>query len=131
MADMSTLEVEADVSDGNLSKAQVGQPVEIVLDALPGVRFKGSFLSQDISAADQQTVLAVPAHAIVTDQGKSHVYRLATVNGKEVAQSVPVTLGRQLGDLREISGELKSGDKLEGTPPAGLSDGARVRLATS
>ena len=41
MADMSTLEVEADVSEGNLSKAQVGQPVEIVLDALPGMRFKG------------------------------------------------------------------------------------------
>jgi len=28
-----------------------------------------------------------------------------------------VTLGRQLGDLREISGELKQGDKLVGTPP--------------
>ena len=48
-----------------------------------------------------------------------------------VAQAVPVTLGRQLGDLREISGELKQGDKLVGTPPARLSDGARVRLATS
>ena len=168
MADMSTLEVEADVSEGNLSKAQVGQPVEIVLDALPGVRFKGrvsgivptvdrakatvmtkirfeqldarilpemsakvSFLSRNISAADQQTVLAVPDHAIVTDQGKSHVYRIASVGGKDVAQAVPVTLGRQLGDLREISGELQQGDKLVGTPPARLSDGARVRLATS
>ena len=103
------------------------------LDAriLPEMSAKVSFLSQDISAADQKTVLAVPDHAIVTDQGKSHVYRLATVKGKEVAQSVPVTLGRQLGELREISGELKQGDKLVGTPPAGMSDGARVRLATS
>lgn len=41
MADMSTLEVEADVSEGSLEKARVGQPVEILLDALPGVRFMG------------------------------------------------------------------------------------------
>ena len=41
MADMSTLEVEADVSEGSLSQVRVGQPVEIMLDALPGVRFMG------------------------------------------------------------------------------------------
>jgi multidrug efflux pump subunit AcrA (membrane-fusion protein) len=42
MADMSTLEVEADVSESNLAKARIGQPVEIVLDALPDTRFRGS-----------------------------------------------------------------------------------------
>ena len=42
MADMSTLEVEADVSEGNLAKARTGAPVEITLDALPDMRFRGS-----------------------------------------------------------------------------------------
>jgi len=42
MADMGTLEVEADVSESNVGKVKVGQPVEIVLDALPEVRFAGS-----------------------------------------------------------------------------------------
>ncbi|MDP2322924.1 MAG: efflux RND transporter periplasmic adaptor subunit, partial [Gammaproteobacteria bacterium] len=41
MADMSTLEVEADVSEANLSQVKVGQPVEVQLDALPGMRFRG------------------------------------------------------------------------------------------
>lgn len=41
MADMSTLEVEADVSESNLQKVKVGQPVEIQLDALPDMRFRG------------------------------------------------------------------------------------------
>ena len=41
MADMSTLEVEADVSEASLAKVHVGQPAEIVLDALPDVRFRG------------------------------------------------------------------------------------------
>ncbi len=41
MADMSTLEVEADVAESSLSKIKVGQPTEIVLDALPDARFRG------------------------------------------------------------------------------------------
>jgi HlyD family secretion protein len=42
MADLSTLEVEADVSEASLSKITVGQPCEILLDALPDMRFPGS-----------------------------------------------------------------------------------------
>ena len=41
MADMSTLEVEADVAESSLAKIKVGQPAEIVLDALPDSRFRG------------------------------------------------------------------------------------------
>ncbi len=44
MADMSTLEVEADVSEANLGKVKVDQPCEIQLDALPEVRFRGRLL---------------------------------------------------------------------------------------
>jgi RND family efflux transporter MFP subunit len=41
MADMDTLEVEADVSESNLSKIAIGQPAEIQLDAYPGLRLDG------------------------------------------------------------------------------------------
>ena len=41
MADMGTLEVEADVSESNLQKVKVGQPCEIELDAIPDTRFQG------------------------------------------------------------------------------------------
>jgi RND family efflux transporter MFP subunit len=41
MADMSTLQVEADVSESNLMQVKVNQPCEIQLDALPGERFRG------------------------------------------------------------------------------------------
>ncbi len=41
MADMSTLEVDADVSESSLSLIRVGQPAEIVLDAYPTRRFSG------------------------------------------------------------------------------------------
>ena len=41
IADMSSLEVEADVSESNLGKIKPGQPCEIQLDALPEARFRG------------------------------------------------------------------------------------------
>lgn len=41
IADLASLKVEADVSESNLEKVKVGQPCEILLDALPGSRFAG------------------------------------------------------------------------------------------
>lgn len=42
IADMDTLEVEADVSESNLSKIRVDQPTEIQLDAFPELRLAGT-----------------------------------------------------------------------------------------
>jgi len=39
LADMGSLEVEADVSEANIGKVRAGQPCEVLLDALPDVRF--------------------------------------------------------------------------------------------
>jgi RND family efflux transporter MFP subunit len=41
MADMDTLEVEADVSEASIGKIKVGMPTEIQLDAFPEVRLLG------------------------------------------------------------------------------------------
>lgn len=41
IADMSTLEIEADVSESSLAKIKIGQPVEIQLDAIGDQRFQG------------------------------------------------------------------------------------------
>ena len=41
MADMETLEVEADVSESSIAKIVVGQPAEIQLDAFPDLRLLG------------------------------------------------------------------------------------------
>ncbi|PWT74236.1 MAG: efflux RND transporter periplasmic adaptor subunit, partial [Proteobacteria bacterium] len=42
IADMRTLEVEADVSESSLAKIKVGQPVEVQLDAVGEQRFQGT-----------------------------------------------------------------------------------------
>jgi len=52
MADLSTLEVEADVSESSLSKITIGQPCEILLDALPDARFSGT-VSRQVPTVDR------------------------------------------------------------------------------
>jgi len=41
LADMGSLQVEADVSESNIRQVRIGQPCEIQLDALPDLRFHG------------------------------------------------------------------------------------------
>jgi RND family efflux transporter MFP subunit len=41
MADMETLEVEADVSESSIARIKVGQPAELQLDAFPDLRLTG------------------------------------------------------------------------------------------
>ncbi len=42
IADLGSLQVEADVSESNLAKVRSGQPCEIQLDAFPDLRFPGA-----------------------------------------------------------------------------------------
>ncbi len=42
MADMSSLQVEADVSESNIERIKAGQPCEITLDAFPQKRYRGT-----------------------------------------------------------------------------------------
>jgi len=52
MADMNSLEVEADVSESNITRVKPGQPCEIVLDAYPEKRYQG-FVSKIVPTADR------------------------------------------------------------------------------
>jgi len=52
IADMSSLEVEADVSESNIDRIKPDQPCEIVLDAYPSDRYQG-FVSKIVPTADR------------------------------------------------------------------------------
>ena len=52
MADMETLEVEADVSEANLSRIRIGQPCEIQLDAFAERRMRG-VVSRTVPTVDR------------------------------------------------------------------------------
>ena len=52
VADMDTLEVEADVAESSIAKITVGQPCEIQLDALPDLRL-GAAVSRIVPTVDR------------------------------------------------------------------------------
>jgi HlyD family secretion protein len=52
MADMNSLEVEADVAEANITRVKIGQPCEIVLDAYPDKRYSG-FVHKIVPTADR------------------------------------------------------------------------------
>jgi RND family efflux transporter MFP subunit len=52
MADMSSLEVEADVSESNIEKIKLNQDCQIILDAYPGKTYDG-FVAKIIPTADR------------------------------------------------------------------------------
>ncbi len=52
MADMTSLEVEADVSEANITRVTIGQPTEITLDAYPDIRYQG-YVSKIVPTADR------------------------------------------------------------------------------
>jgi RND family efflux transporter MFP subunit len=52
IADMNSLQVEADVSESNLHMVKIGQPCEVQLDALPESRFRGK-LDMIVPTADR------------------------------------------------------------------------------
>jgi RND family efflux transporter MFP subunit len=162
LADMSTLEVEADVSESSLAKIKVGQPCEITLDALPGERFRGrisrmvptvdrakatvmtkvqfetidprilpemsakvSFLSRDVTPAQQQPLTAVNPGALASRQGRTVVFLVRD----GLAVEVPVTAGAMVGGLVAISGAATTGDKAVLKPGPELADRAPVTVA--
>jgi len=52
IADMSSLQVEADVSESNIENVLNNQPCEITLDAYPGLRYEG-FVAKIVPTADR------------------------------------------------------------------------------
>lgn len=67
MADLSSLEVEADVSESNLAQVRAGQPCEIILDALPGSRFRGQVHTVVPTADRSKASVLVKVRFVDTD----------------------------------------------------------------
>jgi RND family efflux transporter MFP subunit len=61
IADMDTLEVEVDVAESSFLSIRIGQPVEIQLDAISGLRFQGvvSLMVPTVDRAKASTVVKI------------------------------------------------------------------------
>ena len=165
IADMSSLEVDADVSEANITRVTGGQNCEITLDAYPQQRYPG-YVSNIVPTADRakatvmvkikfkqydqrvlpemgakitflaagasadatnvKPVLTVPAAAVATRDGRQVVFQIK----EDRAVEVPVTTGKKLVNLIEITGGLKEGDKVINKADEQIKAGAKVSVKT-
>jgi RND family efflux transporter MFP subunit len=161
IADMSSLEVDADVSEANITRVASQQNCEIALDAYPQQRYPG-YVTNIVPTADRakatvmvkikfkqydqrvlpemgakitflapgsssdrtniKPVLTVPATAVATLDGRQVVFQIKD----ERAVEIPVTTGKKLASLIEISGGLKEGDKVISKADDQIKAGAKV-----
>ena len=69
IADMSSLQVEADVSESNIERIALGQPCEITLDAYPEARYEGS-VAKIVPTADRAKATVMVKVAFKQYDGK-------------------------------------------------------------
>ena len=129
IADMETLEVEADVAESNIGKIRANQPCELLLDALPGLRLAGQ-VSRIVPTVDRSkaTVLVkvrfVDRDArVLPDMSAKIAFLSRTASAQDrqpvvaVQPAAVVTRqGRELAyvvkDGRAHEVQVKTGDKL-------------------
>lgn len=95
---------------------------------VPDMGVRVSFLeAKQPDAPAQKPGVLVPAAAIVSREGK----QVAFVVAEDKALQRQVTVGRSLGDDREVTQGLAGGETVVLDPPASLADGDRVRVAAA
>jgi membrane fusion protein (multidrug efflux system) len=98
-------------------------PIEAVVPNPGGDLKPGLFATARIEQRERTPAILVPASAVQTSSGTSHVY---VVTGDHVEDRI-VTTGQTTGDLVEITKGLKAGERVATTNLAQLSDGTKVK----
>ena len=161
IADMNSLEVEADVSESNLSQIRLSQPCEIQLDALPDQRFRGQihiivptadrskatvmvkvrFVDKDSRVLPEMSAkVAFLARLAKPDEQKPRTAlhqtslvdrkdrKVAFVVKKDRVVETPVDLGSPMGDMVEVLGGVKVGDRVVLNAPDRLKNGSKIKI---
>ena len=92
---------------------------------LPDMSAKVSFLPRKLAPKEMKPRLAAGRSALINLNGKTFAYLL---EGNRVRET-PVRVGATFGDMAEILSGLKAGDRVVVTPPKGLKDGSRIKVA--
>jgi RND family efflux transporter MFP subunit len=147
IADLSSLQVEADVSEANLEKVRKGQPCEIQLDALPTSRFKG-YVHAIVPTADRSKAtvmvkigfhkldprilpeMSAKVAFLEREATLAEILPKTAVNPASVAQRSGKNVAYVIKGDRVVETELVLGNKVGGVVEvlAGLKPGDRIVL---
>lgn len=102
--------------------------VQLTVDNDTGDLLPGGFATLRFDAVGVAGGLGVPPSALIF--GKEGV-QVATVEGDGLVQLRPVTVARDYGNVVELASGLERGARVVDSPPDGLAEGDRVRVAAT
>lgn len=91
---------------------------------LPEMSAKVAFLSRPVKVEEQKPLMVINPHALVNRKSKNVAY---VVKDNRVVET-PVTVGKRLGDMLEVLGGVKAGDRVVVVTPGKLKDGTRIKI---
>ena len=153
---LNPLEISFRIDEKDKSHVFLNQPVEVTVTAYPDTVFRGNvyFVSPDIDISTRtflvkgrinndenllnpgmfaevsivtkthKNALVVPWESVVQLEDEIYLY----VVNSDTAKKVPVTLGLIKGELAEVFGDLKPGQKVVVDGKHALRDGAKVKV---
>ncbi len=92
---------------------------------LPDMSAKVSFLQRRLGPEEMKPRLAAARSALIDRNGRTIAYLLEENRVRET----PIKVGKTFGDMVEILSGLKAGDRIVVTPPKGLKNGSRIKVA--
>jgi RND family efflux transporter MFP subunit len=101
--------------------------VEVRLTLEPGTAFVGDAAKVLIPAAEPRSVLAVPRDALVLREDNTYLFKL---NKENKAERIAVEVGAADGNMVEVIGMLKAGERVIIRGAERLESGQKVRLVT-
>jgi RND family efflux transporter MFP subunit len=92
---------------------------------LPEMSAKVAFLERPVAEGEERPRTAINPSAIVTKDDKKFVF---VIKDSRVI-GTPITTGRQIGDMTEVTAGLKTGDKIVLKPSNKLKTGSKIKVA--
>lgn len=158
IADTSKLRVYVDVPETYAASVSIGMPADVSLNTYGAKPIVGTVartadaldpstrtlrMEIDVDNAGQALVSGVYANVKLALSTATHNYivpantllfrseglRIALVDGQQHVHLQPVTLGRDFGNMVEITDGLTDNDRIVLSPPDSLYEGQRVNIA--
>jgi RND family efflux transporter MFP subunit len=101
--------------------------MQLVVDNASGELMTGAFAIVRLQLTPPDSIVSIPASALIFNRNGLSV---ATVGANDQVELKKVTIARDLGQVIEIATGLTRDDQIITTPPDGIADGDKVRLAS-
>jgi HlyD family secretion protein len=134
VADLSVLEIIADVDEIDVANVKVGQSVDVRLDAFPGEKFTGKLMRLYPSATPQRgstvysALIDFDLHGIQVRPGMGANLKIQTVEKKNVLL-VPNRAIKNVGTRKAVR-VLAPGDPRDVIVETGVTDGVQTEIVS-